>query len=119
MGRAHSQEMASQLPFGWVCFSNLSRTKWIKLAKRSQLPFGWVCFSNNEEETQTEYIRMRLNCLSAGSVSLTRADRDSLAIHPQRLNCLSAGSVSLTRIQCRHASWSAEVSIAFRLGLFL
>ncbi len=38
---------ASQLPFGWVCFSNLppcSRKKMVALA--SQLPFGWVCFSN-------------------------------------------------------------------------
>ncbi len=37
-----------------------------------------------------------LNCLSAGSVSLTRELLAWWSSEPQRLNCLSAGSVSLT-----------------------
>ncbi len=38
----------SQLPFGWVCFSNpgpIPEDAEIETSP-SQLPFGWVCFSN-------------------------------------------------------------------------
>ncbi len=40
--------MKSQLPFGWVCFSNGLRriTGDLVIGAKSQLPFGWVCFSN-------------------------------------------------------------------------
>ncbi len=37
----------------------------------SQLPFGWVCFSNKDMKQDNLPKRARLNCLSAGSVSLT------------------------------------------------
>ncbi len=39
----------SQLPFGWVCFSNNAiKGKGMPgpAQLKSQLPFGWVCFSN-------------------------------------------------------------------------
>src|SRR5579884_1975873 len=40
-------ETMSQLPFGWVCFSNKAKAIWFSRHKpTSQLPFGWVCFSN-------------------------------------------------------------------------
>ncbi len=61
----------------------------------SQLPFGWVCFSNNPEESYKE------------------------ESYYEGLNCLSAGSVSLTRSLGHAAMWDHSVSIAFRLGLFL
>ncbi len=39
----------------------------------SQLPFGWVCFSNSERHARRSARAVRrLNCLSAGSVSLTK-----------------------------------------------
>ncbi len=65
----------------------------------SQLPFGWVCFSNGANVHAQDDRALRLNCLSAGSVSLTNGRR---VFHlrwrvARRLNCLSAGSVSLTR----------------------
>src|SRR5579884_1847612 len=62
----------------------------------SQLPFGWVCFSNSDKEHQVQNIQHRLNCLSAGSVSLTRASNARKSVSCGCLNCLSAGSVSLT-----------------------
>ncbi len=38
----------------------------------SQLPFGWVCFSNDHSAlAAVTPSSARLNCLSAGSVSLT------------------------------------------------
>ncbi len=42
----------SQLPFGWVCFSNGCELAggWIETAE-SQLPFGWVCFSNHRRNS--------------------------------------------------------------------
>ncbi len=87
----------SQLPFGWVCFSN---GEWIaygvEYKAESQLPFGWVCFSNAGNLTYAGRITVRLNCLSAGSVSLTRFSFRSPSSSRLRLNCLSAGSVSLT-----------------------
>ncbi len=62
----------------------------------SQLPFGWVCFSN--------------------MVNLARKYR----AEGGGLNCLSAGSVSLTPAIARRLSdLEHDVSIAFRLGLFL
>ncbi len=115
--------VASQLPFGWVCFSNdRSRLRSIERSMASQLPFGWVCFSNfasGLEKCDRPF--RRLNCLSAGSVSLTPVSPGS---QPgwivSRLNCLSAGSVSLTDIYRRRRDLrSCHVSIAFRLGLFL
>ncbi len=36
----------SQLPFGWVCFSNVIAGCFLEGEAMSQLPFGWVCFSN-------------------------------------------------------------------------
>src|SRR5579884_1114925 len=65
----------------------------------SQLPFGWVCFSNSDKEHQVQNIQHRLNCLSAGSVSLTRASNARKSVSCGCLNCLSAGSVSLTRLE--------------------
>ncbi len=86
---------ASQLPFGWVCFSNKVRLNGLRrITGESQLPFGWVCFSNNEQ----------------------RSDRKS---NRRCLNCLSAGSVSLTRAAFARTAREITVSIAFRLGLFL
>ncbi len=87
----------SQLPFGWVCFSNISTSSSRFIyAPSSQLPFGWVCFSNNPD-------RARRTCSSNWC-----------------LNCLSAGSVSLTQIDTRmRVAGHMKVSIAFRLGLFL
>ncbi len=39
--------MRSQLPFGWVCFSNHGfKRERMRQKNGSQLPFGWVCFSN-------------------------------------------------------------------------
>ncbi len=62
----------------------------------SQLPFGWVCFSNAPQtHTARVWAISRLNCLSAGSVSLTFI-REAIAEKLRR-----------------------SVSIAFRLGLFL
>ncbi len=75
---------ASQLPFGWVCFSNphYGRSK-TSTCRRSQLPFGWVCFSNIETADVIDVIGgERLNCLSAGSVSLTSASREPIAPMP-------------------------------------
>src|SRR5581483_7649838 len=113
----------SQLPFGWVCFSNGGLAlQASRSARWSQLPFGWVCFSNVREKIPDAVEGTDgLNCLSAGSVSLTFYGGDGL-VHPcrmsqlpfgwvcfsnqtmetlseiqKRLNCLSAGSVSLTR----------------------
>src|SRR5579884_1748524 len=86
----------SQLPFGWVCFSNVHRRCTRRCNRcQSQLPFGWVCFSNSDKEHQVQNIQHRLNCLSAGSVSLTRHEKTSVE-DSGGLNCLSAGSVSLT-----------------------
>ncbi len=139
----------SQLPFGWVCFSNPGPANLSTgPARRSQLPFGWVCFSN---ETvlfgPPDLSALSLNCLSAGSVSLTLLRRQQPAHQAAKgLNCLSAGSVSLTRItlgrtrspkrSCLNCLSAGSVSltfatiagkrisgrcvsIAFRLGLFL
>ncbi len=137
---------SSQLPFGWVCFSNSARLgAGVPVPNGSQLPFGWVCFSNAASRQYGMEVA-GLNCLSAGSVSLTTGiDTGSWSmprvwsqlpfgwvcfsnvtkphadiINNHRLNCLSAGSVSLTCNWQRQAglSWPF-VSIAFRLGLFL
>ncbi len=46
-GEPRPVSLRSQLPFGWVCFSNYSlRYPGANRWKTSQLPFGWVCFSN-------------------------------------------------------------------------
>ncbi len=84
----------------------------------SQLPFGWVCFSNPSGEEQIHFPTPSLNCLSAGSVSLTAAVRQ-YGMEIAGLNCLSAGSVSLTERVRPFAEKFVAVSIAFRLGLFL
>ena len=87
----------SQLPFGWVCFSNVfERFGLYGEPRPSQLPFGWVCFSNAQKVGEERGQQSRLNCLSAGSVSLTRSDWCGSTLSHFRLNCLSAGSVSLT-----------------------
>src|SRR5579885_2162306 len=114
--------IVSQLPFGWVCFSNRQNTR-LALAIRflSQLPFGWVCFSNewNFADKRKDAWGC-LNCLSAGSVSLTNQGMQMQGNNGRRLNCLSAGSVSLTAaVAAKKGSLSDLVSIAFRLGLFL
>src|SRR5579884_44020 len=97
----------SQLPFGWVCFSNVHRRCTRRCNRcQSQLPFGWVCFSNSDKEHQVQNIQHRLNCLSAGSVSLTRASNARKSVSCGCLKCLSAGSVSLTR----HEKTSVEDS---------
>ncbi len=45
---------ASQLPFGWVCFSNRVRDgHTVPRLLVSQLPFGWVCFSNLQREVES------------------------------------------------------------------
>ncbi len=85
----------SQLPFGWVCFSNRCNEVTEAVIDRSQLPFGWVCFSNTSQTLSQAVASGCLNCLSAGSVSLTADDLVEIA---------RAG---------------VQVSIAFRLGLFL
>src|SRR5581483_4273253 len=66
---------ASQLPFGWVCFSNPGDDMWdVEALMTSQLPFGWVCFSNLRwRRKPPDPADCGLNCLSAGSVSLTVA----------------------------------------------
>ncbi len=88
--------LASQLPFGWVCFSNNGNShRMPALRWWSQLPFGWVCFSNQGQATGGGESRLSLNCLSAGSVSLTIS------------------------IYCMYIRAMFKVSIAFRLGLFL
>ncbi len=97
IGLADRGRSGSQLPFGWVCFSNhlYISPRMAQPIPRSQLPFGWVCFSNGLCDFQSCASNARLNCLSAGSVSLTSRFRS--AIHVRE----------------------ADVSIAFRLGLFL
>src|SRR5581483_10213318 len=85
----------------------------------SQLPFGWVCFSNESYEESYEECPS-LNCLSAGSVSLTPRGKSASMRLLFSLNCLSAGSVSLTETsRTQPGAVCVEVSIAFRLGLFL
>src|SRR5581483_626861 len=111
----------------------------------SQLPFGWVCFSNERGGEKMKRDVGRLNCLSAGSVSLTKEKSLIKAERHARLNCLSAGSVSLTAVEVIATGgytkssqlpfgWvcfsnvdlanddpdiAHDVSFAFRLGLFL
>ncbi len=91
----------SQLPFGWVCFSNRHDSVRVGAIPclPSKLPFGWVCFYNKPRQARAACTSCSLNCLSAGSVSLTRylTPRTSFCGHCWGLNCLSAGSVSLTR----------------------
>src|SRR5581483_7101492 len=141
------RDRASQLPFGWVCFSNhLVFYQMFPGSRESQLPFGWVCFSNPTPPTAVPTpTPTGLNCLSAGSVSLTSTAGDTEPVGsasqlpfgwvcfsngppgtgksflPEaRLNCLSAGSVSLTNMKRGAVTKSqSAVSIAFRLGLFL
>src|SRR5581483_8313598 len=111
--------LTSQLPFGWVCFSNLlaaqiSSARWVSqlplgwvffsnchsarkyaIPSKFQLPFGWVCFSNPiipgimDEHWEIVSIAFRLG----------------LFLYPRPFRCASARR--------------DEVSIAFRLGLFL
>ncbi len=137
---------ASQLPFGWVCFSNAAErfaphhrrsgglnclsagsvSLTCELAGNietaevmSQLPFGWVCFSNGTVTVYPGSVLAGLNCLSAGSVSLTwRLNNEwGLLLKTSQLpfgwvcfsNILDGASLTVP----------ALVSIAFRLGLFL
>src|SRR5581483_3660759 len=54
LGFSPRRERKSQLPFGWVCFSNRDFAAAAHaLARRSQLPFGWVCFSNASRRVST------------------------------------------------------------------
>ncbi len=115
----------SRLPFGWVCFSNARPSAdsfLLDFLQTSQLPFGWVCFSNPPPTPVLPVPNVPgLNCLSAGSVSLTIITKTKRRVTAGGLNCLSAGSVSLTAMPKPRGFCSAcpQVSIAFRLGLFL
>ncbi len=137
----------SQLPFGWVCFSNdglrLSR---LRIGRGLNcLSAGSVSLTPGLARASSPANFSRLNCLSAGSVSLTWRpatsaqntrclnclSAGSVSLTPQRvaakpesggatrLNCLSAGSVSLTKKSRGVSRCFPLVSIAFRLGLFL
>src|SRR5579884_4404955 len=87
----------SQLPFGWVCFSNHTNARNIPARNRlSQLPFGWVCFSNG-----------RLFSKLAG-------EADSRSQLPFGWVCFSN-----FLLRPRRPLANPPVSIAFRLGLFL
>ncbi len=88
-------EETSQLPFGWVCFSNLKRGPRSRATTSpSQLPFGWVCFSNARHSAAKGELQARSQ-LPFGWVCFSN---------------LYPGS---------WLSGDIEVSIAFRLGLFL
>ncbi len=82
----------------------------------SQLPFGWVCFSNyGFKISELPLEEFSLNCLSAGSVSLTalRAVYGTAYVYPG-LNCLSAGSVSLTQlVKTDFAALNVESQLPF------
>src|SRR5581483_12007913 len=112
----------SQLPFGWVCFSNpgpIPEDAEIETSP-SQLPFGWVCFSNVVLRREKNVAGARLNCLSAGSVSLTwisrsRVDTSAPSQLPFGWVCFSNGEHEATIVTVV----GEHVSIAFRLGLFL
>ncbi len=98
----------SQLPFGWVCFSNFAAWNIQRTPEGgSQLPFGWVCFSNAVSRRGNAGANSRgLNCLSAGSVSLTSQTVAQVCRKRCRsLNCLSAGSVSLTLFRLARTSY--------------
>src|SRR5581483_8915344 len=110
----------------------------------SQLPFGWVCFSNSQLRLILANCGFSLNCLSAGSVSLTgERGGDGLSVCDQSQLplgwvCFFNGIESPLRGQrvaksqlpfgwvCfsnvakqRRGPTGIVVSIAFRLGLFL
>ncbi len=113
-------EGMSQLPFGWVCFSNMGGALDAlgAIVCLNCLSAGSVSLTYG-----TAYVypgcELGLNCLSAGSVSLTRTEYRMPQARHLCLNCLSAGSVSLTKCPiCSGPMWD-NVSIAFRLGLFL
>ncbi len=60
------------LSAGSVSLTSVSIAPYNACLKKSQLPFGWVCFSNGGAEISSWTGQAsRLNCLSAGSVSLT------------------------------------------------
>src|SRR5581483_10954483 len=108
-----------------------------------QLPFGWVCFSNTGSFRPDGEGNYGLNCLSAGSVSLTarpstRCRAKAASQLPFGWVCFSNdrvidddGKVILSSQlpfgwvcfsnpeQRRAEAGLAQVSIAFRLGLFL
>ncbi len=87
----------------------------------SQLPFGWVCFSNTKTGAGPAVFRAPggLNCLSAGSVSLT-AILDALGIVREMMSQLPFGWVCFSNEELKLAVvYLPLVSIAFRLGLFL
>src|SRR5581483_11033291 len=107
--------------FGWVCFSNPH----FLFSPTFAPPTGLNCLSAGSVSLTSMFLHcletvQGLNCLSAGSVSLTKGERARQAdgwVHS--LNCLSAGSVSLTYSTTPYSSVRIRVSIAFRLGLFL
>ncbi len=92
-----SVKKRSQLPFGWVCFSNRRAMRRRKQGKEtSQLPFGWVCFSNVEIGPSRQSFEAATSQLPFGWVCFSNVR------------------------YCVQALWNkTEVSIAFRLGLFL
>ncbi|SRR5581483_29318 len=112
----------SQLPFGWVCFSNETLdeiAKQVEDQRLNCLSAGSVSLTLCRASVAL-YTGLGLNCLSAGSVSLTRRLAGITPLQRfARLNCLSAGSVSLTSATSRYDVVTLRVSIAFRLGLFL
>src|SRR5579884_3442401 len=74
----------------------------------AQLDWGWRlnCLSagsvslTSTKTAEKNNAAPRLNCLSAGSVSLTSLSPGDADVPANRLNCLSAGSVSLTLRRC-------------------
>ncbi len=86
---------SSQLPFGWVCFSNVDNYTQFSPPTKSQLPFGWVCFSNHDR-------------------FVVRARAETMSQLPFGWVCFSNNLESTVTVL-----GNGLVSIAFRLGLFL
>ncbi len=63
------------------------------MGRLSQLPFGWVCFSNCAPFRPAASRAGCLNCLSAGSVSLTQATGGESRLIPIRASQLPFGWV--------------------------
>src|SRR5581483_8876930 len=115
-----ARKLASQLPFGWVCFSNPRLKHRVQLTTESHLPFGWVCFSNRKlarkyrAEGGESQLPFGWVCFSNGKSFLPEALAGALGSQ------LPFGWVCFSNGQTRPRSLAdLRVSIAFRLGLFL
>src|SRR5579884_868014 len=120
MKNPHAVARLNCLSAGSVSLTRGRRETGIAVAGASQLPFGWVCFSNLSRVIGTGCLmRRRLNCLSAGSVSLTR--HQWKIVEFCRRSQLPFGWVCFSNLLSEAAGLGAreKVSIAFRLGLFL